>query len=191
MQCDHSHLIEEDGSVVCIDCGLVLPDGCVPWSESTVVRADPVEISKTMRRRVELIAFALRLPDRVADHAAVLATTHAFRSSNHAALVACVHITAKHARLDRLEREVLDATRADSRKFTKYVKKLKETESKRYDSGLDTLSRMVPRLAMDNGLDAKRLDHAMRAAYRSHHDSASLDSIVKTALVEAGRRSSN
>lgn len=182
MQCDHSHLIEEDGSVVCIDCGLVLPDGCVPWSESTVVRADPVEISKTMRRRVELIAFALRLPDRVAEHAAVLATSHAFRSSNHAALVACVHVAAKHARLDRLEREVLGVTRADSRKFSRYVKKLREAESKRYDSGLDTLSRMVPRLATDYGLDAKRLDHVMRTTYRSYHDSVSLDSIVKIAL---------
>jgi len=182
MHCDHSNLIDDRGCVVCIDCGLVLPDDTVPWSQTTNTHTDPVEISKTMKRRIDMIAFALRLPDRVAEHAAVLATSHAFRSSNHAALVACVHIAAKHARLDRLEREVLNATRADSRKFTKYVKKLKETDTKRYDSGLESLTRMVPRLAMDHGLDAKRLDHVIRATYRSHHDAVSLDSIVKISL---------
>ena len=182
MHCDHSNLIDDHGCVVCIDCGLVLPDDAVPWTQSTSVRADPVEISKTTKRRIDLIAFALRLPDRVAEHAAVLATSHTFRSSNHAALVACVHVAAKHARLDRLEREVLGVTRADSRKFGRYVKKLRETDSKRDDSGLDTLIRMVPRLATDYGLDAKRLDHAMRTTYRSYHDTVSLDSIVKIAL---------
>lgn len=182
MHCEHSKLIDDRGCVVCTECGLVLPDDAVPWSQSTSGRVDPVVISKTMKRRVDMIAFALRLPDRVAEHAAALATAHAFRSSNSAALVACVHIAAKRARLDRLEREVLDVTRVDARKFSKYTKKLKETETKRYDSELDTLTRMIPRLAMDHGIDPKRLEHAIRTSYRLHHNAVSIDSIVQIAL---------
>lgn len=190
IMCDHDHLVESRGEIVCTLCGLVLRDEDVPSAWFRTEQVDRVVVSKTMQRQIELMSHAMRLPDCVASSTGELATQCGFRSSNLNALAACMYITAKRHRLDRLEREFLLALPGiQNRLFLKYIKQLKSQEAQMAVSGLETLRRIVPRVACDMTTDhqkrsdfARRLDAMLLDVYPVYADTLTPVGIFRVAL---------
>jgi hypothetical protein len=194
--CTHDQLVESRGEIVCTRCGLVLRDDDIPAAWFRSACDEGVTVSRTMQRQVELIAYSMRLPDTVASTAGVLATTSGFRSSNVNALAACLYIAAKRHALDRLEREFLVTVPGlENRLFLKYIKLLKTSESGRTGRsvstvcGLETLRRLVPRVASDMEPDpraraglAQRLDGLLVELYPVYADAITPMGIFRIAL---------
>ena len=195
-RCEHPSIVESRGDIVCTQCGLVLRDDEVPtgWASAawtTMVQDQPI-VSKSVSRQCSLMADALRLPECVATSAGELVTKYGYRSSNVNAVAACLFLAAKRYRLDRLEREVVVSVRGvDNRLFLKYLKSLKAQEADRYVTGVETIKRMVPRIACDLVPDqtkrakfARALEETFCDLYAQHADTVTPIRILKMSIAQ-------
>ncbi len=80
----------------------------------------------------------------------------------------------------------------DNRLFLKYLKGLKSQEAQHYITGLETLKRMVPRVACDLVPDVKKraafargLERTLNHLYPIHADSITSFGILKMAITHA------